>query len=448
MKQLMLASALLASTLLKSACTAPPPAVSPATSVPEIRRVHVIELRPERVEHTLPAFGTLVPSQEIRVSAPTSGQLTGIQVEEGTQTDRGVLLARLQNEQIAARRRQVYGEVSAAEHAVQLAEARIDATRRSVMQRVARLQGLAHATTLEGLEHERAIKRLRQADQRLESGGISSEEHASFNHAASTAELRLRIAESEQAVLAAELGARTEADPSEVLSHNLRMVRAQLAADKARLRIAVAERDAVVDLHESLSVRAPANGRVARIHVEAGERVETGALLFTLHGAATPELSVRLHESGLQSIRVGSRVTVTVPAISHEARSAEVRRIGVAADPRSGSVSVLIRVLDTAPELRPGMYAEALMHTGHVSEDIMIPSSALHDHWHDEGRGSVWVLASDRVFSRELVLDAASADGRYRVLSGLEQGEVIVLRNHSGLQPGEHVQAVFETEED
>jgi multidrug efflux pump subunit AcrA (membrane-fusion protein) len=94
------------------------------------------------------------------------------------------------------------------------------------------------------------------------------------------------------------------------------------------------------------------------------------------------------------------------------------------------------------------MYAEASIHTGHVSSDITIPPSALHEHAYDEGRGSVWVLASDRVFPRDVAVEAASADGGYRVVSGLEHDEVIVVQNHSGLQPGERVQAVFETEED
>ncbi|MFP4508594.1 MAG: efflux RND transporter periplasmic adaptor subunit [Spirochaetaceae bacterium] len=447
MKRLVLASA-----LLSGACTATPH----TTSGPEeIRRVHVGELRPEQVEETIPVFGTLVPRQEIRVSAPSSGTVAGIEVEEGATASRGVLLVRIQNEQISARRRQVSGEVSAAAHAVQLAKARIDATRRNILQRVTRLGGLAHATELERIEYERAAERLRQADQRLESGGISPEEHASFAHASSTAELHLRIAENEQAVLAAELGADTQAGAldvasrmyvEEILSHNLHMVRAQLASEEARLRVAVAEQDAVVDLHESLSVRAPGNGRIARVHVESGERVEPGTLLLTLHGTSTPDLNVRLHESGLQQIRIGSRVAVTIPAVSAELRSAEVRRIGVAADPRSGSVSVLIRLHGTAAELRPGMYAEASIHAERARSGIHIPASAMREHEAD--RASVWVLAADRVFPREISVSEARRDGSYRLLSGLEEGEIIVLENHSGLRPGEHVHAVFETEED
>ncbi len=419
------------------------------------RTVDVVQLAYEFMADPIPAFGSLVPRQEIRVTASTAGRIARLHAEEGDDVESDAVIVELANEQISARRRQVDGEVSAARHAVELTSARIDVSRRHVFQRLEQLKGLAHASSRARLEHERAVHRRDQAEERYETGRISHDEYTSFAHAERVAELEYLAAVGHERVLAAELG--VEFPLPESLSNddtmidglvheNLRTVTAEYAGAVARLQIAEAERDAVYELHASLAITAPVDGAVVRLHVEAGERVEAGGVLFVLHDSATPDVLVRIHESATDRVHEGLQAWVSIPAVSDAAFDAWIFRVGAVADPRSGSVPLRLRLRTPMPDVRPGMYSEAQIFSDRATEGLTIPASAIRDP--GGGHGQVWVLESDRLSAREVRVSPTGPDGRYVVHEGLGAGDVIVLHDRTGLQEGEEVHARFQSNEE
>ena len=431
---------------IMSACAAPPLDAPPA----DTRTVRVMRVQMQERDEEVRVFGTLVPRREIRISAPTSGEVTTVYVAEGDEVEEGQTILRIANAQLAARQRQVDGEVAASEQTVNLAAARLASARRHVLQRLARLEGLAHATSLARIEYERARDRSRQTALRVESGAVSPEELVSVRHAEARAELQALIASSDEVVLAAELGVelRLSRDPEaqmrqrqEVVSSNLETGEAELSAAIARLRVAEAEREAVADLRSSLDVRAAFAGRVAVLHVEEGERVEAGALLCSVVDRETPDVQVRVHESSLYRVSAGNRARISLPAVSGTKRSAEVLRVGVVADPRSGAVPVRLRLSEADTTLRPGMYAEAVIPADGNELIIRIPSSAIQRT--DPGHALVQVLASDHVFSREIRVSAQGSGDTVEVISGIDEDTVILTRHIAQLQQGERVHALF-----
>ncbi|TVQ21580.1 MAG: efflux RND transporter periplasmic adaptor subunit [Spirochaetaceae bacterium] len=429
-----------------SACTAPSPEAPPA----EVRTVRVMRVQMQERDDEVQVFGALVPRREMRINAAAAGSVSTVYLAEGDEVEEGQIILRIANAQLAARQRQVDGELAASEQAVELAAARLESSRRHVLQRLARLEGLAHATSLARIEFERARERSRQTELRVESGAVSPEELVSVRHAESRAELQVLIASNDETVLAAELGVELPLRPApeararqrqEVVSSNLQTGEAELSAAIARLRVAEAEREAVADLRSSLDVRAAFAGRVAALHVAEGERVDAGTLLCSLVDSETPDVQVRVHESSLYRVAVGNPARISLPAVSETPRPAEVFRIGVVADPRSGAVPVRLRLNEADPALRPGMYAEAVIPTGSAEMVMRIPSSAILRT--DTGTAFVQVLASDHVFSREIRIAAQGYGDTVEVISGIDEDTVILTRHTAQLQQGERVHALF-----
>ena len=115
--------------------------------------------------------------------------------------------------------------------------------------------------------------------------------------------------------------------------------------------------------------------------------------------------------------------------------------MGVAADPRSGSVSMRLRLVDEDTTLRPGMYAEAVVPTGGGERIMQIPSSAVRRT--QPGQALVQILASNHVFSREIGIAESGTGDTVEVTSGIEEDTVILVQHSPQIQQGERVHALF-----
>lgn len=192
------------------------------------------------------------------------------------------------------------------------------------------------------------------------------------------------------------------------------------------------------------TVNAPSTGVITEKLVETGDIVGNQTRLFTI--ADVSELVVRLGVSELDIVQLenGDRVAVTLDALPNRQLSGRIRRIFPVGDPTTRLVPVEV-VLDaqSAQVARPGFLARVTFDLTTSNNVLLVPVSAVLG---GEGSQAVFVVENNTAV-RRTVSTGLTSQGRVEVLSGLSDGEHVVVTGHNSLRDGMTVRAVGATGE-
>lgn len=212
--------------------------------------------------------------------------------------------------------------------------------------------------------------------------------------------------------------------------------------DIASQKLVVKQREnALRDAEEDLAdyyVRAPFDGTVAKLSVERGDRVSSGASIATFITAnAVAEIS--LNEIDAAQIAVGQKAKLTFDAVENLDIDGAVVEIDTVGTVASGVVTYTVTIgFDTDERIKPGMTVNADIVTKTVDNALLIPASAIkteRDRSYVEtilgasaGREPV---ASTNALTKIYIEVGTTNDTHVEVLSGLEEGYPIITRTIS-----------------
>ena len=216
-----------------------------------------------------------------------------------------------------------------------------------------------------------------------------------------------------------------------VSSAELDRTRTELRAAQAAVGRAQAQRD-----YNQLV--APADGIVLRRDGEPGQFIAAGQAVLTLACCAPLRVSAEVDEEDIPRVVVGQKVTLRTDALSGRLFDGEVAEITPKGDPVSRSYRVRIRLADApavdAGPLRTGMTMDANLIVSRRENALLILSRALKGN-------AVWVLEDGRVKQRE-VRKGVSGSERTEIVSGLAEGERVVLSPAESLREGQRARGV------
>lgn len=247
-------------------------------------------------------------------------------------------------------------------------------------------------------------------------------------------------------------------------SSELTRLSAEAARDAARQRLRLlgipaaelARLEAAETPARETTIRSRAGGTVIARLVDEGNYVAPGTALYRVADLARVWVQLEAYERDLVRLAVGDRVALTVSGLPGERFEGKVAFIDPTVDPRTRIARVRVEVGNRRGVLRPGMFAEAVLHgahgpppggapsgeaspgdapSGEASEEppptlLVVPESAP---LFTGERSIVYVEVtrdSDRGSSyqaREVTLGPRLGDG-YPVLDGLAAGERVVVR--------------------
>jgi membrane fusion protein, multidrug efflux system len=179
------------------------------------------------------------------------------------------------------------------------------------------------------------------------------------------------------------------------------------------------------------TLRAPFDGVVARKLVHAGDLAAPGAPLLEIEGAAGFEVEAGVPDSLAATLTVGASLPVELPAagVSLTGKAAEVSS---AADPGARTVTIKI-TLPEHPAVRSGQFARIQLPAA-VVPMLLAPASAVSIAGQME---CVFVSSNDNRVVLRLVKTGARRGDRIEILSGLDDGERVVLSPPAGLREGQ-----------
>jgi RND family efflux transporter MFP subunit len=356
--------------------------------------VGVVKVQRKPLGRTLTLSSELVPFQEIDVYAKESGYVKQLNVDYGSRVQADQVLATLEIPELQL---QVKEDEAAIKNATaQIPHAQDELNRVEAQHNVLQLQ-------FERLDNVAKSK----------PGLVAQQE----------------VDDSQGRALAS--AAQVEAAKS-----NLQSAESVLAAAQAKR-----DRDQV--LFDYSKITAPFAGVITQRFANLGMLMQAGTSSST---QATPlvrlsqddlfRLVIPVPESYVHFIHLGDPVSVMVPSLSRTFPG-KVARFSVDVREDTRTMHTEVDVLNPGRVLLPGLYAEATITLEKKDGAIAVPLQAVDQ---ENGYTAVDVVdSSNNIDSRKVALGIQTATDA-EVISGLREGEMVVVSDRSGLKAGQPVQ--------
>lgn len=203
---------------------------------------------------------------------------------------------------------------------------------------------------------------------------------------------------------------------------------ATIRAQEARVHAArAAVRDAEAQLEKTI-ITAPFSGVVTRVDAEVGESVGPSTPVISLISEGGFYIETFIPEVNVALVAVGNPVTVTLDAYgSGTPFLATVASIDPANTLRDGvsTYRALLSFNQQDARIRAGMTANATITTAQKDDVITIPRGVVETR---DGITTVPVLEGEAVVMREVILGLTSLLGTVEVVSGLREGDRILIQ--------------------
>ena len=199
---------------------------------------------------------------------------------------------------------------------------------------------------------------------------------------------------------------------------DMRMAKASVALNKARL--------------EKMEIVAPFSGIAGLRQVSLGAFVEAKTELVTLVDLDSLKVEFRLPERYYRVVQMGALVRAEPDALPGEVFEGTIYAIAPAIDINGRSIAVKAKIDNTDGRLRPGMFARVQLLVDRRKKAIIIPEAAIVQ------RGDGQFIYAVRDGKAELIKVGLGLrqTGRIEVVSGLNEGDVVVTAGQIKLRPG------------
>jgi RND family efflux transporter MFP subunit len=353
----------------------------------------VVRVQRGTIAQSLTIAGAFKPFQDVDVHAKVAGYIKKIYVDVGSRVNVGQTLAILEVPELAA-------ELAGADAAV----------RRS----------------------KQEILRFRGDVERAKSAHVAS--HAMYE--------RLQQAAQQKAGLVAQ----QEVDNAQAkdLEGEAQVSSAEAALNAAQQAFEVAEANAkqYAALSEYTRIVAPFTGVVTVRYADTGSLIAAGTASST---QSTPvvriaqisvlRLVLPIPESIAGEIRLGDPVKVHVQALNQDIVG-KVSRSAQSLDVQTRTMETEIDFANSNGKLLPGMYAETVLELADRKDVLVVPMEAVAQ---NAGEAKILVVSPQNIVEERKVKLGLQGKSRVEVLSGLTEGERVIIGNQSQFRSGEKV---------
>lgn len=181
----------------------------------------------------------------------------------------------------------------------------------------------------------------------------------------------------------------------------------------------------IADFNKEHSViKAPADGKIQKILVEANEIIAPGypAVLF----ASTESdwvVRVALTDKDIVKFSIGDSAHVEMDAFPDSRFPAMITELGSIADPVTGTYEAELNILRSDPQFRSGFISRAFLFPTHISIASVVPLETLLGA--SDRRASVYVYKDGEVSKRRIRTGRILGD-QILVTEGIEPGELVI----------------------
>jgi len=356
--------------------------------------VGVVAVRSMPLARSLTLSSELVPFQEIDVYAKESGYVKQLLVDYGTQVKAGQLMAVLEIPELESQLHQDDAAIKSAADQVTHAENQV--------KQIKAQHNVLH------LQADRMKK-------------------------VATAQPGLVAQQEVDDVVGKDLASEAQVESAE----------SNLSAAQSQLDAAKAKRQHDQDLFDYSKITAPFEGVVTQRFANLGTLVQAGTNSSTqamplarLSEEDKFRLVIPVPETYVRYIKIGDTAQVNVPSLNRT-YTGTVARFSVDVKEETRTMHTEVDILNKDHKLIPGLYAEATLALDRKTNAIAVPLQAV-TQTGDQTVVDV-VTPAGTIDQRNITLGIQTSKDA-EVLSGVQDGDMVVVGRQAGLKDGQHVQ--------
>ena len=186
------------------------------------------------------------------------------------------------------------------------------------------------------------------------------------------------------------------------------------------------------------AVHAPWAGMVSKMKVRDGDFVSPRAPLVEIYDPDTLIIRLSVPERDAAAIEMGMKAQVELDAYPGKRFVGKVMRVYPYLDNRTRTRTIEISLVQS-PKLLPGMFARAFLERETIQEAITVP---VHSLVPAPGGGMAIFIIQNEKAALLRVETGIEQDGRIHVLSGLKDGDQLIVSGHEKLKEGATVKPV------
>jgi RND family efflux transporter MFP subunit len=237
-----------------------------------------------------------------------------------------------------------------------------------------------------------------------------------------------------------------QSHPNLVAQQELDAAEAKDSVAQAAIAAAKAEVEKFQTMLAYTRITAPFDGVITHRYADPGSLIQAGTSsdtqsrpLVRLSDNYRLRLDFPVSVGNIRDIRVGDTVTVRVQSSGGKTFTGTISRCAQKVDEDTRTMNTEIEVSNPNLELVPGMYATLVLKVEKRPQVLTVPTEAV-----STGKSPNVYLVNGRqeLEERPVVLGIETA-GKYEVLSGLKEGDLVMIGNRSEIKPGQRVTTKF-----
>jgi RND family efflux transporter MFP subunit len=385
---------LLAALLCLGACSTSRPVRAGNGDEPEtVTTVGIASVTRKPMSRTLTLSSELVPFQEIDIYAKESGYVKELLVDYGTRVAKDQLMAVLEIPELKIQLTQDQAAIASATQGVEQAqhvEGRLEAQHVPLHAQAERLAGVAK--TRPGLVAQQEIDDAQGKD------------------------------------LAAEAQVEAGKSATQTAQSQLDEAKAKLERDKA--------------LFDYARITAPFAGVVTQRFANQGALMQAGTSsstqampLVRLSEDDTFRLVIPVPESYVKYIHLGDPVQVRISSLDKVVRGT-VKRFSEDVNAETRTMHTEVDVPNPSHALMQGLYAEATLTLDRNPKALVLPLQAVNQ---TNGQATILLVDPDNILQERKITTGLQTAEDIEIVSGLNEGDRVVVSDRSGLKTGMHV---------
>ena len=218
---------------------------------------------------------------------------------------------------------------------------------------------------------------------------------------------------------------------------------AALAAAQQQLAVSKANQEKLKTLYAYSRITAPFTGVITKRYADTGAMIQAGT---SSQSQAMPvvrlsqndllRLVIPVPESAVPRIHLRSSVQVQVPSHSRNFQGT-VSRFADKVDTATRTMHTEVDVPNPRLELVPGMYAYVSVVLDQKPNALAVPVQALS---REENKSTVYAVNRENQIEEKSVVTGIETPRQVEILSGLNEGDLVVVGGRGQIQPGQTVQ--------
>jgi len=204
-----------------------------------------------------------------------------------------------------------------------------------------------------------------------------------------------------------------------------------VAQAEARLKQAKEGARAAGTMSNYTKIIAPISGIITSKQADLGATVFPGQPLLTIEDEGNYQLELAIPENMTTTVKAGTPVQVTLDALGSSSSAEKIAEIVPAADP--GSRTFIAKINLGRKGLKSGMFGRGAISLGSSVSGMLVPRKAIQE------RGaltSVWVVDKESIAHLRLVKSGKTIGDNVEILSGLSDGERLVISGSEKVNEG------------